>query len=114
MLTFCYHAHMNPEEREMLERTYRLSKENNEILRAMRRSAFVGGLFKLVLWAAMIGIPIWFYMVYLAPTLNSAIKTLNDVQQTTEKAKAGLEVPATELSGMLESLKDLLPAAKSQ
>lgn len=73
---------MRVDEDEQLEETYRLAKENNRMLRAMRRNAFIGGIIKLVVWAALIGLPIWFYLEFVHPVLQSSIETINQVQDT--------------------------------
>ena len=45
-------------EGDKLEEILRLTKENNRMLHKMRRSAFLGGLFKFIMWAAFIIIPL--------------------------------------------------------
>lgn len=54
----------------------------------MRRHAFIGGIFKLVIYAAMVLIPIWLYMQYLAPVMNRTLDTVNQLQTTGGKAQA--------------------------
>jgi hypothetical protein len=69
------------EEDELLERTYRISRENNQMLHSMQRSAFIGGLIKLIIWIALLGIPIWLYMQYVNPVLSSVTSKVNQVQE---------------------------------
>ena len=45
---------MSPEERALLERTYKLTEENNDILRALRRSQRVGTAFRAAYWILII------------------------------------------------------------
>jgi len=67
---------------------YRLTKENNRMLNRMRRNAFWGGLVKFILYAALLAAPIWFYMSYLAPIVNSMLQTEQQLQGTSAKAEA--------------------------
>ena len=72
----------------MLRETHRLAQENNKMLRAMRRNAFLGGIVRLVVWAALIILPIWFYMTYLAPVMESMMETYQQIQGTSAQAQA--------------------------
>ena len=49
---------MNPEEKELLERTYRLAEENNQILKGMRRSQRIGSAIRFLYWLLIIGLTI--------------------------------------------------------
>ena len=55
-------------ENDKFDELLRLTKENNKMLHAMCRSAFFGGIFKLLMWAAFIIVLLWLYMQYLAPS----------------------------------------------
>ncbi len=46
---------MNPEERSLLERTYKMTEENNEILKSLRRTSRLGVAMKLFYWVVIIG-----------------------------------------------------------
>ncbi len=101
-----------PTQEEWLRRTYELARENNRMLKAMRRNAFIGGVFKLLVWAAFIVIPLWLYIQYLAPTLNQAMNTLNQVQGSMQQVQdlgANVNIPISDLSGILDGLKAYLP-----
>ena len=87
-------------EGDKLEDIYRLAKENNRMLHAMRRNAFVGGLVRFIVWVALIVIPLWFYMQYLAPAMQSMLKTIDQLQGT----KASVE---TQFSGINDALSKL-------
>ena len=79
---------MDDLDRTQLEQVLKLAKENNRMLHAMRRNAFLGVLFKIVLWAAFIIVPFWLYMQYLAPIMQTMLDTMNQVQGTGAKAQA--------------------------
>ena len=46
---------MNSEEKELLERTLKISEENNKILKSMRRVGRLGVAFKIFYWLVIIG-----------------------------------------------------------
>lgn len=79
---------MDDLDRTQLEQVLKLAKENNKMLRAMRRNAWIGGFFKLILWAAFVILPFWFYLTYLAPTVDSMMKTVNQIQGANAQAQA--------------------------
>ena len=47
---------MSPEERSLLERTYKMVEENNTILLSIRRNARIGTAMKFIYWAVIIGL----------------------------------------------------------
>jgi hypothetical protein len=49
---------MNPEERSLLERTYKMTEENNEILKVMRRTARFSLALRATYWIVIIGLSI--------------------------------------------------------
>lgn len=49
---------MNPEERSLLENVYKMTQENNEILKTLRRSARVSMIVKAVYWLVIIGLSV--------------------------------------------------------
>ena len=70
---------MNPNEKELLEKTYELSKENNHILRGIRSSNRWAAIFKLFYWVIIIGVSIGAFY-YLQPYLDIATKTYKSIQ----------------------------------
>lgn len=92
-------------EGDKLDELIRLTKENNRMLRAMRRSAFLGGLFKFILWALFIIVPLWLYMQYLAPVMNSMLDTMEQIQGTGASAQAQMGG----LNDSLQKLRDQFP-----
>lgn len=90
---------------DTLEEILRLTKENNRMLHAMRRSAFLGGVFKIVMWAAFIIVPLWLYMQYLAPVMESMVNTMSEIQGTGTRAQAQF----TDLTSTFENLRKQFP-----
>jgi hypothetical protein len=71
---------MNPEDRLLLERSLKLAKENNQILRRMQRAArwaLVWGFIK----AVIIIIPLVIGYLYLEPYLDQAIDNYQSVRE---------------------------------
>jgi len=46
---------MNPEERSLLERTYKMSEENNELLKSIRLSNRISLAMRIVYWVIILG-----------------------------------------------------------
>ena len=71
---------MNPEEKVLLERTLKLSEENNQILRKMQRAARWA-----ILWGfikvAVIIVPLVIGYFYLQPFLDQALENFNSVKE---------------------------------
>lgn len=67
---------------QKFDEMYRLVKENNKMLHTMRRNAFFGGLIRLVVWAVLLGLPVWLFFAYLFPVMQSMIETFEQVQGT--------------------------------
>ena len=75
-------------EGDKLDELLKLTKENNRMLHSMRRSAFFGGIFKVVMWVAFIIIPLWLYMQYVAPMMAGMLETYQELQGTSASAQA--------------------------
>jgi hypothetical protein len=70
---------MNPEERQLLERSLRLSEENHLILMGIEkrsRRAMVWGFIKM----AVIVVPLILSLVYLEPYFNKAAENYRSIQ----------------------------------
>ncbi len=92
---------MDPELKRLLEQNLALGKENNSMLRSMRRNARFGFAFKIILWAVLLLAPLYFYQEYLAPiigqfqpggqrgsTSNFAFPSYADFQKLLEEYKS--------------------------
>jgi hypothetical protein len=102
----CYILFMASQE-EIVQETYKLSRDNNRMLHAMRRNAFIGGIIKIALYAVFLGVPIWFLFTYVSPILNSAVSTLDQVQgQVQNVQNAGSQVTGG-IGGLLDQLKKI-------
>ncbi len=71
---------MSPEEKVLLERTLKLSEENNQILRKIERRsrwAILWGFIKV----AVIIVPLVIGYLYLQPFLDQALENFNSVKE---------------------------------
>ena len=70
---------MNPEEKALLERTFKLSEENNQILRKMQRVARWG-----IIWGfvkiLIIIVPLIAGYLYLEPYLNQILDNFSNIK----------------------------------
>lgn len=104
---------MDPEDRALLEKTYELAKENNAILRGMRRSMRWGTIFRALYWVLIIA-GIIGTTVYVGPMLQQVYgsyqNVLSDYNGVKQKATQG----AATSGGVIEQLQQLLKEAKGQ
>lgn len=91
---------MGIENGDTLDELLRLTKENNRMLRSMRRNAFWGSIVKFVVWAAFLIIPLWLYLQYVAPVMDSMLDTMAQIEGTRAGAQA-------QMSGLNEALQNL-------
>lgn len=70
---------------ELLKKNLELTKENNKLLKKIRRGALLGGLFKLIWIAIIIGVPVYVYFNFLSPVLDQVLDTAQTVQETGNK-----------------------------
>ncbi len=76
-------------EEQKLDELIRLTQENNRMLRSMRRNAWIGGILKFIIYFVLvIALPLWLYMTYLAPVLESTLETMSKIQGTGASAQA--------------------------
>ncbi len=61
---------MDPEIKRLLEENHSLAKDNNRMLRAIRRDGWYSLLFKIVFWAIILLAPFYFYQQYLQPYMK--------------------------------------------
>ena len=77
---------MNPNEKELLQKTYELSQENNKILRGIRRSNRWSGFFRVIYWVLIIGVSIGAFY-FIQPYINAITKTYGSLQQNINDVK---------------------------
>lgn len=96
---------MPPVERDKkIEEIYRMVQVNNKMIRSMKRAAFWGTVFKLVLYAVLLGIPVYLYFTIFQPMLSELLGTMQQVQQ----AGQGMQQGGTNAMLQLQNLQNLL------
>jgi len=73
---------MDPEIRALLEENHRLLADNNKILHTMRRNARIGIIFKILVWAIILGVPVFIWRLYFP---NVTMATPSDMSQSMEQ-----------------------------
>lgn len=77
---------MTPEERSLLERTYKIAQENNEILRNMRSVSRWSTAFRVFYWIVIIGLSLGaFYAIQ--PYVDQIMGVYNEAQKNIETIK---------------------------
>lgn len=56
---------------ELLEENLELAKENNKLLKEMRRNAIIGLVVRVIIWLVVLGVPLFFLSTYLGPILDA-------------------------------------------
>ena len=77
---------MTPEERELLKETAELTKENNKILRSMRRSARFASFLRFIYWAIILGGAVASYY-FIQPYITAVSGAYGDMKQNIESVK---------------------------
>ena len=70
---------------EMIEENLQLAKDNNRLLRKIRRNAVWGGILKLVWWAFILGVPVYLYFTIFQPYLEDLSQTYQGIQGNVEE-----------------------------
>ena len=90
-----------------LEDVYRLEKDNNRMLHAMRRHAFIWGMIKLVFYILILVVaPLWIYTSWVQPLLQNASQTFQHVQGT----GSSIQLQMDSIAAMWNKFIDSLPA----
>jgi len=62
---------MNDDEsKRLLKQIFEINKENNKLLKKMRRAAIAGNILRLIWWVIIFGVPIYFYFAVFQPFLG--------------------------------------------
>lgn len=72
---------MNSEDKELLERTLKISEENNKILKGMRRAGRFAFFFRMFYWTVIIAIGLGSYY-FIEPYLKQVMDTYSVINST--------------------------------
>jgi hypothetical protein len=70
---------MEQDEKDLLQKTYDLSKENNKILHSIRNSNRWANFFRFIYWVLIIGVSLGAFY-YLQPYVNNILGAYNSIQ----------------------------------
>jgi hypothetical protein len=90
---------MTPEEKSLLERTYKMAEENNSILRSIRRSNRIAAAMRILYWVVIIALSVGAYY-FIQPYMTLMLKSVNSL--------SGLSSDLNSATSAAQSLKDLL------
>lgn len=71
---------MEEEIKILLRKNLELTKENNRLLKKLRRATIISGLLRLVWWVVILGIPVFLYYYVLQPYLGELSAAYQNVQ----------------------------------
>ncbi|MEK7641684.1 MAG: hypothetical protein AAB365_01670 [Patescibacteria group bacterium] len=92
---------MTPEERSLLERTYKLTEENNEILRKMRRANRFSLALRIGYWVIILGLTVGAFY-FIQPYVDALIDTYTSVFGA---GTADASTTQSDMSSLLELLR---------
>ncbi len=78
---------MNPEEKQLLQKTYDLAEENNKILHKLKRANTRSALFRWFYWIIIIGISIGAFY-FLEPYIKAATNAYKSLQTEISNVKS--------------------------
>jgi hypothetical protein len=64
----------------MVKESLQLAKENNRRIRGIQRGMFLSGIVKLLIWGAILGLPIFIYFSLLKPYVDGASNTFESIK----------------------------------
>lgn len=70
---------MDPEIKALIEENQRLLADNNHMLRSMRRYARIGIVFKIFVWAIILGVPVFLWRLYFP---NASMTTPSELSES--------------------------------
>jgi len=82
---------MNPEERSLLERTYKLTEENNELLKSIRLSNRVSLVMRVIYWVIIISISLG-AVYFIKPYVNFLSSTVSGPNDTNAQPQDSLQL----------------------
>ena len=70
---------------------FEMVKDNNRMLRSMRRNAFIGGILKIIVWVFFLIVIPYVTWLYLQPYFDLILNQYKEVQGQSEEAKNLIE-----------------------
>ncbi|QSH39675.1 hypothetical protein JXR01_01555 [Candidatus Kaiserbacteria bacterium] len=111
-----------PDSEKKLNEIYKLVRSNNKMLRSMKRNAFLATIFKIVLYAILLGIPVYLYFTIFQPILAEVSNAYTQIQATGAQVQdvgnqiQGVtdSIPLNQLQGLLNNIPGVDFSGSSQ
>jgi hypothetical protein len=87
---------MSPEDRSLLERTYKMTEENNEILKSIRRNARLSTAMRIIYWVVILGLSFGAYYF-----IQPYIETLMGISGQIKDNVGGVQSMASQIQDLL-------------
>ena len=75
------------EQNRLLRQTLEMEKENNRLLRKLRRDATVGRIMTLIFWGITLGVPVVLYYFFVAPYVKALQATYQGLEQNARQVQ---------------------------
>jgi len=89
---------------DLLKENLRLTRENNRLLKKIRRAEFLSAFSTIAFYAIVIGVPVFVYRYYLADYMAGIEHMYREVREQMQGVK---ELSTSVLPGMREHLENL-------
>ena len=96
---------MDSEDKQIIRENLKITKENNKMLRKMRRSLWIGNVTRILYWVIIIGASLGAYY-YLQPYIDSAKETLGQIQSGVGAVSDGVTTTTQTTTNAIESVLD--------
>lgn len=87
---------------QKLSEMYEWTKENNRMLKAIRRDAFIGGIVKFIFWFIFLVVIPYISWLYIQPYLQGVLDTYQKVQHTADTVSTSAGVNMSQLQDLLK------------
>ena len=88
---------MNPNDKELIQKTYELSEENNKILKGIRSSNRWATAFKIFYWIIIIGVAVGAFY-YVQPYVDIAMKAYTSIRGDLKNVKGVVDTASKALN----------------
>ena len=98
---------------EKVDELYKLEKDNNRMLHAQRRGAFLRVVFKLVIFVSIVTMSLWLYVTYATPFFTPLLKQLQGITDAGARMQQQLTGVQQGTVNLLSHASDLLKKAQN-
>ncbi len=106
---------MNPDDKELLEKTFELAQENNQMLHSMRRSMRFGTFLRAIYWILILAGVVGSY-IYVQPLIGSLLQSYQQAMggfEDVKKSVNGFNAQVQSSQSIIDQLKGLVDQART-